>query len=72
MYDQDGGVVALIAEEITGVGNELQRQLLRTRRSFTSTVLTADGAGPQHGRRCGAARRAGRQGCGPGCLRPRP
>lgn len=35
--------VALIAEEITGIGNALQRQLLRTRRSFTSTVLSADG-----------------------------
>lgn len=43
MYDQDGTPVALIAEEISGIGNEIQRQLLRTRRSFTSTVLSADG-----------------------------
>eukprot|EP00879_Flechtneria_rotunda_P017867 GHRR01018727.1.p1 GENE.GHRR01018727.1~~GHRR01018727.1.p1 ORF type:complete len:463 (+),score=113.14 GHRR01018727.1:109-1497(+) len=43
VYDQDGSVVALIAEEISGIGNELQRQLLRTRRSFRSTVLSADG-----------------------------
>jgi hypothetical protein len=35
--------VALIAEEISGIGNEIQRQLLRTRRSFQSTVLSADG-----------------------------
>jgi hypothetical protein len=42
--------VALIAEEISGIGNEIQRQLLRTRRSFTSTVLSADGeaAGSLH------------------------
>jgi hypothetical protein len=43
VYDQDGNVVALIAEEISGIGNEIQRQLLRTRRSFKSTVLSADG-----------------------------
>lgn len=39
VFDQDGQQVALIAEEITGVGNALQRQLLRTRRAFTATVL---------------------------------
>uniref|UniRef100_A0A383V788 Phospholipid scramblase n=1 Tax=Tetradesmus obliquus TaxID=3088 RepID=A0A383V788_TETOB len=44
VYDQDGTPVALIAEEISGIGNEIQRQLLRTRRSFTSTVLSADGS----------------------------
>ncbi|KAF6252183.1 Scramblase-domain-containing protein [Scenedesmus sp. NREL 46B-D3] len=44
VYDQDGNVVALIAEEISGIGNEVQRQLLRTRRSFKSTVLSADGS----------------------------
>jgi hypothetical protein len=43
VYDEHGNVVALIAEDITGLGNELQRQLLRTRRSFSSTVLSADG-----------------------------
>lgn len=41
--------VALIAEEISGIGNEIQRQLLRTRRSFTSTVLSADGERGQGG-----------------------
>lgn len=43
VYDETGNIVALIAEEITGIGNEIQRQLLRTRRSFVSTVLSADG-----------------------------
>jgi hypothetical protein len=43
VYDQDGNAVALIAEELSGIGNEIQRQLLRTRRSFKSTVLSADG-----------------------------
>jgi uncharacterized protein YxjI len=45
VYDQDGQQVALIAEEVTGVGNALQRQLLRTRRAFTATVLSpSDGS----------------------------
>ncbi|KAF8057768.1 phospholipid scramblase family protein [Scenedesmus sp. PABB004] len=44
VYDQEGGVVALIAEEGGGLGTEVARQLLRTRRSFTSTVLSADGS----------------------------
>jgi hypothetical protein len=43
VYDQDGNVVALMAEEQAGLGNELGRQLLRTRRSFSMTVLSADG-----------------------------
>jgi hypothetical protein len=43
VYDQDGTVVALMAEQVTGLGNEIARQLLRTRRSFTSTVLSPDG-----------------------------
>lgn len=35
--------MALLAEDVTGIGNEIGRQLLRTRRSFTATVLSADG-----------------------------
>ncbi len=30
-------------QDYTGLGNELGRQVLRTRRSFTATVLSADG-----------------------------
>ncbi|GAX76018.1 hypothetical protein CEUSTIGMA_g3461.t1 [Chlamydomonas eustigma] len=44
VYDQDGKIVALIAEDYTGLGNEVGRQLLRTRRGFTATVFSADGA----------------------------
>lgn len=43
IYDQDGVLVAVMAEEYSGLGNEVGRQLLRTRRSFTATVLSADG-----------------------------
>lgn len=52
VYDADGTPVALIAEEVSGIGNELQRQLLRTRRSFTSTVLTPDGECAAHAHFC--------------------
>ena len=41
--DQDGAVVAQMAEDSTGLRNEVGRQLLRTRRSFTATVFSADG-----------------------------
>lgn len=42
VYDQDGSIVALIAEDETGLGNAVGRQLLRTRRAFTATVLSPD------------------------------
>ena len=38
-----GRVTALLAEEVLGVADTLQRQLLRSRRSFTATVLAPDG-----------------------------
>lgn len=44
IYDQDGQPVALMAEDVTGFGNEVARQLLRTRRNFTATVFNAAGA----------------------------
>jgi len=45
VYDQDGRVACLIAEDETGLTNALGRQLLRTRRAFTATVLSpADGS----------------------------
>jgi hypothetical protein len=44
VYDEAGQVVAQVAEDYGGLGNELGRQLLRTRRSFTATVFSADGA----------------------------
>jgi uncharacterized protein YxjI len=40
VYDQDGQIVALIAEDETGLGNAVGRQVLRTRRAFTATVLS--------------------------------
>ncbi len=43
VHDQDGNVVALLAEDLGGLGNVVGRQLLRTRRSFTATVLSPDG-----------------------------
>ena len=42
--DQDGQVVALLAEEHGGVGRTILRQVLRTRRGFTATVFTSDGS----------------------------
>jgi uncharacterized protein YxjI len=44
VFDEQGTLVALIAEDYTGLGNEVGRQLLRTRRSFSATVLSADGS----------------------------
>ncbi|GMH43421.1 hypothetical protein BSKO_11343 [Bryopsis sp. KO-2023] len=44
VLDQDGNPVALIAEDITGIGNAVGRQLLKTRRSLTATVFSADGS----------------------------
>jgi hypothetical protein len=43
VFDQDGRLVALLAEDESGLGDAVQRQLLRGRRGFTATVLTADG-----------------------------
>jgi hypothetical protein len=42
--DQDGTVVALLAEEVGGVGRALSRQLLRNRRGFRATVFSPDGS----------------------------
>lgn len=43
VYDEQGNVVALMAED-DGFGKALTRQLLRTRRPFTTTVLSPDGS----------------------------
>lgn len=43
VLDQDGNVVALMAEDRGTIGKEVGRQLLRTRRSFTATVFSPDG-----------------------------
>ncbi|KDD71856.1 scramblase, partial [Helicosporidium sp. ATCC 50920] len=44
VVDEAGEVVALLAEEEGSFGRALGRQLLRTRRPFTATVLSPDGA----------------------------
>jgi hypothetical protein len=44
VLDQDGNVVALLAEDLGGLGKAVGRQFLRTRRSFTATVFSPDGA----------------------------
>lgn len=44
VYDNDGNVVALMAEQGDSLGSVMMRQLLRTHRSFTTTVFSADGA----------------------------
>lgn len=36
--------MAIIAEDFGGIGTEVGRQLLRTRRSFSATVFSADGS----------------------------
>lgn len=46
IYDQEGNVVALLAEELGSFGKEVGRQLLRTRRPFTATVFSPDGRVP--------------------------
>ena len=43
MLDQEGNVVALLAEDQGGLGKAVGRQLLRTRRAFTATVFSPDG-----------------------------
>ena len=44
VHDQDGNVVALLAEDLGGLGKTVGRQLLKTRRPFTATVFSPDGA----------------------------
>ncbi len=48
IYDQEGNVVALLAEELGSFGKEVGRQLLRTRRPFTATVFSPDGMIDHH------------------------
>lgn len=48
IYDQEGNVVALLAEELGSFGKEVGRQLLRTRRPFTATVFSPDGVIDPH------------------------
>lgn len=43
MYDEQGNVVALLAEDEGSLGRVVGRQLLRTRRPFTATVFSPDG-----------------------------
>lgn len=43
VLDQDGNIVALLAEDMGGLGKEAGRQFLRTRRSFTATILSPEG-----------------------------
>lgn len=44
VYDEAGEVVAQLIEEEGSVGRAIGRQLLRTRRPFTATVLSPDGS----------------------------
>jgi Scramblase len=44
ILDETGATVALMAEDQGGLGREIGRQLLRTRRPFTATVFTPDGS----------------------------
>ena len=39
VLDQNGQVVALLAEDLGGLGKAVGRQLLRTRRAFTANCL---------------------------------
>lgn len=39
-----GNLVALLAEDEGSIGKAIGRQLLRTRRNFTATVFSPDGA----------------------------
>jgi hypothetical protein len=43
IYDQHGNLVALLAEDEGSLGRAVGRQLLRTRRPFTATVLDPQG-----------------------------
>ena len=43
ILNEAGETVALLAEDVGGLGSAVGRQLLRTRRSLTATVLSPDG-----------------------------
>ena len=43
VLNERGETVALLAEELGGIGRSIGRQLLRTRRPMTATVLSPDG-----------------------------
>ena len=47
VYDEAGQLVAHLIEEEGSLGRALGRQLLRTRRPFTATVLSPDGKRPR-------------------------
>jgi len=44
VLDESGRTVALLAEEDSGVGSAVARQVLRARRSFVASLLSADGS----------------------------
>lgn len=44
ILNEAGDTVALLAEDLGGFGKQIGRQLLRTRRPFTATVFSPDGA----------------------------
>lgn len=44
VLDENGATVALLAEDVGGVGTAVGRQLLRRRRPFKATVFTPDGS----------------------------
>lgn len=46
ILNEEGETVALMSEELGGVGRQIGRQLLRTHRPFTATVFSPDGATP--------------------------
>lgn len=43
IYDEKGNIVAHLLEEEGSIGSTINRQLFRTRRSFSATVLSPDG-----------------------------
>ena len=44
VLDETGRTVALLAEETSGVGSAVARQVLRARRSFVASLLSPDGS----------------------------
>ena len=44
VLDESGRTVALLAEETSGVGSAVARQVLRARRSFVASLLSPDGS----------------------------
>ena len=48
VLNERGETVALLAEELGGLGRSIGRQLLRTRRPMTATVLSPDGGPDTH------------------------